>query len=54
MLGSFAGDLTRAPDGYNAFFLVESFPETLGHAVILHLFEDLHEDMDTTFYILFL
>lgn len=42
MLSSFTRDLTGAPDGYDAFFLVESFPKTLGHAVIFHVLENLN------------
>ncbi len=42
MLSSFTRDLAGAPDGYDAFFLVESFPETLGHAVILHILVNLN------------
>lgn len=43
MLSSFTRDLTRAPDGYDAFFLVESFLETLSHAVVLQVLEDLNK-----------
>lgn len=42
MLSSFTGDLAGAPDGHDAFFLVEGFPETLGHAVILQVLENLN------------
>lgn len=42
MLRSFTGDLAGAPDGHDAFFLVEGFPETLGHAVILQVLENLN------------
>lgn len=42
MLSSCTRDLAGATDGNNAFLLVESFPETLGHAVVLHFLENLN------------
>ena len=42
MLSSFTGDLAGAPDGQDAFFLVESFLETLGHLVTLQVLENLN------------
>lgn len=41
MLGSVIRNVTSASNGNNAFFLVKGFPETLGHAVIPHVPEDL-------------
>lgn len=42
MLSSCTWELAGAPDGYNAFFLVESFPETLGYAVVLEFLKELN------------
>lgn len=47
MLSSFTRDLAGAPDGYDAFFLVESFPETLGQAVVLQILENLNVHTET-------
>lgn len=42
MLSSFTRDLTGAPDSYDAFFLIESFLETLGQAVTLQFLVNLN------------
>lgn len=42
VLGSFTGDLTGSPDGYDSFLLVESFPETLGNVVVPQVHENLY------------
>lgn len=47
MLGSFTRDLAGAPDSYDAFFLVESFLETLGHLVVLQFLENLNVQRKT-------
>lgn len=47
MMSSFTGALAGAPDGDDAFFLVESFPETLGHAAVLQILENLHTKTHT-------
>lgn len=43
MLSSFTRDLAGATDGHDALFLVEGLPEALGHAVVLHVLENLNE-----------
>lgn len=42
MLSSFTRDLAGAPDGYDALLLVQSLPETLGHAVVLQVHKNLN------------